>query len=210
MKKLFLTSQFHKVANELLPILNKPASETTVAFIPTAADVYDEKPWMYADRDKLVEMGMQVFDLSLKGKTKQEIEEALSKADVIFVSGGNTFYLLNEARKSNFLDVAKQAVESGAVYVGSSAGSYLTCPTIEVANWEHQDLNIVGLTDLNALCLVPFLLSVHYKPEYKDSLLEGMTKTKLPVRILTDDQAIVVLDSDYKLVGKGEEVKLVA
>lgn len=210
MKKLFLTSQFHKVASELLPLLSKPADETTVAFIPTAADVYDEKPWMYADRDKLVEMGLQVFDLSLKGKTKQELKEALSKADVIFVSGGNTFYLLDEAKKSGFVDIVKELVSRGVVYIGSSAGSYVACPTIEVANWKHQDRNIVGLEDLTAMALVPFLMSVHYKPEYKDSLLEGKTKTKLPVKILTDDQAIVVLDNDYKLVGKGEEIKLAA
>ena len=46
MKKLLLTSQFKNMVKELGAILPKAANELTVALIPTAAYVYNEKPWM--------------------------------------------------------------------------------------------------------------------------------------------------------------------
>ena len=66
----------------------------------------------------------------------------------------------------------------------------------------------MNLTDLSSLSLVPFLMSVHYKPEYDQSLRDGMSTTTLPVRILTDEQAILVVDTQVKLVGVGEKVTL--
>jgi len=208
MKTLFLTSQFKNMVKELKAVLPKPANELSCAFIPTAADVYEEKPWMYADRDELIKLGLNVFDLPLKGKTKQEIEEALSNVDIIFVAGGNTFYLLDEARKSGFVEIIPKLVEKGVIYIGSSAGSYLACPTIEAATWKNQDKNIIGMTDFTALNLVPFILFVHYKPEHNDLLKQEIPKTKYPVRILKDDQAILVLDNKYKFVGQSEEIKI--
>ena len=91
--KLLLTSVFTKTADQLSEILSAPPKELTVAFVPTAADIYDDKWFVGADRAKLVEMGFNVFDLSLKGKTMEAVEEALDKTDIIFVAGGNTFYL---------------------------------------------------------------------------------------------------------------------
>lgn len=152
-------------------------------------------------------MGFNVIDLSLKDETQEVVEQTLQKADVIFVAGGNTFYLLEQARKSGFAELLPKLVEKGVIYVGSSAGSYFVGPTIEAANWKNQDKNIVGMTDFTAINLVPFLLFVHYKPEHSEILKEA--HTKYPVRILTDEQAILVLDNDYKFVGKGQEVKMV-
>jgi len=206
--KLLLTSVFTKTADQLSEILSAPPKELTVAFVPTAADIYDDKWFVGADRAKLVEMGFNVFDLSLKGKTMEAVEEALDKTDIIFVAGGNTFYLLEQARASGFIDLVPKLVERGVIYIGSSAGSYLACPTIEVATWKHQDRNAVGLTDFTALGLVPFLMSVHYKPEYKNILKQHMVQAKYQVKILTDDQAVLVIDNNYQLVGKGGEVRL--
>jgi dipeptidase E len=208
MKTLFLTSTFSKVAGELTKLLQASIKQQTVAFIPTAGDVYDNKWFVEADRAKLEEMGFRLIDVSLKDFEKESLSETLKGVDIIFVAGGNTFYLLEQARKSGFIDIVPKLVEKGAVYIGSSAGSYLACPTIEVANWKHQGRNIVGLTDLTSLSLVPFLMSVHYKPEYDESLREGIKRTSIPVKILTDDQALIIKGDDVKLVGFGNEVVL--
>lgn len=76
-------------------------------------------------------------------------------------------------------------------------------------NWKRQDRNTVGLTDLTGLNLVPFLLSVHYKPEYAEILKREIPAAKYPVRILTDEQAILIKDDDAIFVGKGSETKMV-
>ncbi len=209
MKKLFLTSSFSKVGERLIDILPKPASMLTVVFIPTAADVYEDKWFVDRDREKLVSLGFQnMIELSLKDSSQTEIKEALQKADIIFVGGGNTFYLLDHVRKSGAFSLIQECVDKGVIYVGSSAGSYLACPTIEAAGWKHGDRNIVNLKDLDALACVPFLMSVHYSPEYDVVLKESIATTKFPVKILTDEQAIVVVGDEITLVGSGKEIEL--
>ena len=111
-------------------------------------------------------------------------------------------------RESGFDNVVKDLIGRGVIYIGVSAGSYIACPTIEMANWKHADKNTVRLSDLTGLHLVPFLLSVHYKPEYNDILRKEIVAAKYPVKILTDDQAILIKDGETGLVGKGEEVKI--
>ena len=64
------------------------------------------------------------------------------------------------------------------------------------------------MTDLKALGLVPFLMSVHYKPEYTENLKQGMVGAKYPVKILSDNQAILIVGEECRLVGIGEEINL--
>ncbi|MFA4880714.1 MAG: Type 1 glutamine amidotransferase-like domain-containing protein [Candidatus Doudnabacteria bacterium] len=132
----------------------------------------------------------------------------LGDKDIIYVQGGNTFYLLKCVRESGFDKVVKELILKGVIYIGASAGSCIACPTIEMAYWKHPDRNTFGLTDLRALNLVPFLLSVHFKPEYAPVLKRKISTSKYPVKILTDEQAILVRNGEAKLVGCGEEIKI--
>ena len=111
-------------------------------------------------------------------------------------------------RESGFDKVVKELILKGVIYIGASAGSCIACPTIEMAYWKHPDRNTFGLTDLRALNLVPFLLSVHFKPEYAPVLKRKISTSKYPVKILTDEQAILVRNGEAKLVGCGEEIKI--
>lgn len=198
--KIFLTSQAYKVMGKIAAMLPKPTNELRLAFIPTAGDPYgDNKPWMDADRDKLVELEFQVEDFDLKNKTEAETRQTLSMFDIIFVAGGNSFYLLNEAKKSGFDKVAKELVKKGTVYIGSSAGSYIACPTIEAAGWKHADKNIVNLKDLTALNLVDFIVVCHYSNQYKEVVEDGKKTTKYPVITLTDNQFIFADDNNFKV-----------
>lgn len=208
MKKLFLTSSFCKVSDNLLKILPKPPEQMTVVFIPTAADMHEDKWFVDRDMDKLINLGFQIINLSLKDCSVDEVKKTLEKADIIFVGGGNTFYLLEQARKSDATELIPKFVEKGAIYVGSSAGSYLACPTIEAAGWKHGDRNVNGLKDLTALSMVPFIMSVHYSPEYDDTLKESIRSSRFPVKILTDDQALIVSNDSVELVGLGKEIVL--
>lgn len=198
---IFLTSQASKVLDKIVPMLSKPASELKLAFIPTAGDPYDEKPWMDKDRAKLVELGFQIEDFDLKNKTEDETRERLAKFDIIFVAGGNTFYLLEKVKKSGFDKVAIELVKSGTVYIGSSAGSYILCPTIEAASWKKAGKNIVDLKDWSALGLVDFIVSAHYTNEWKEAIEAGKKSTDLEVITLTDEQFIKSDGDKYEIIG---------
>ncbi len=109
MKKLFLTSYFSSVA-KLLPKFIDCAGKKVV-FIPTAS--IPEKVTFYVDADKkaLGKLGMSIDELDIADASYSEISSKLSDTDYIFVEGGNTFFLLQELRKSS-ADRAYQSREA--------------------------------------------------------------------------------------------------
>jgi len=208
MKTLLLTSAGMNVKEEILKILPKPANEIKIAYIITASKFEEDTSYVDKDKKAIIEQGFSVEEIDIRDKNEKELREMLKDKDVVYVQGGNTFYLLKHVKESGFDKVIKELIQKGVIYIGVSAGSYIACPTIEMALWKDQDKNIVGLEGLTALNLVPFLLSVHYTPEYKEIIKKGISSSKYPVRILTDDQAILVRDNKVELVGKGTEIKL--
>lgn len=196
MKKLFLAS-FASVSLDLIRnMLPKPPNQLKAAFIPTAGDPYEDKGFVYVDRDVLTNMGMSVIDVDLKVIRGKELEEVLSDVDVILVAGGNTFYLLDQVKKSGFDVIVKKLIDKGVVYIGSSAGSILCCPTIEGAKRFDSPTDAPDLTDYSGLNLVDFIVIPHaHKERYKERIqqtTEEMESKGYSVKTLTDDQAIFI------------------
>ncbi|MFO8053460.1 MAG: Type 1 glutamine amidotransferase-like domain-containing protein [Candidatus Omnitrophota bacterium] len=208
MKTILLTSAGMNVKEEILKILPKPANKIKIAHIITASKVGEDLSYLEKENQIMKELGFDAEDIDIEDKTENELRALLKNKDIIYVQGGNTFYLLKHVKESGFDKVIKELIEEGIIYIGVSAGSYIACPTIEMANWKHQDRNTVGLEDLTGLNLVPFLLFVHFKPEYDPILKQEVPSSKYPVKILTDKQAILIRDSEIKLVGQGEEVNI--
>lgn len=207
-RTLLLTSAGMNVREEILKILPKPAGQIKLAHIITASKPEINLDYLDQDRQKMIGLGIQVENIDIEGKNEEEVRDLLKEKDVIYVQGGNTFYLLKHVRESGFDKVVKELTDKGAIYIGVSAGSILAGPTIESAAWKNQDRDIVGLKDLTALNFVPFLIFVHYNPEHRPILEKEIPRSKYPVRILTDEQAFLVKDDEAKLVGKGEEIKI--
>ena len=208
MKTMLLTSAGMQVKEEILKILPKPANQIKVAYIVTAAKGEQDSSYVKEDALKMKEMGFEVEEVDVEDKDENDLRILLSGKDVIYVQGGNTFYLMKYVKESGFDKVVKELIEKGVIYIGVSAGSYIACPTIEAANWKHADKNIVNLKDLTGMNLVPFLLSAHFNPEYAEVLKQEIAATKYPVKILDDNQAILIIDENIKLVGRGKEIKL--
>ncbi len=193
MKNIFLTSQFSVVVDQFAAML--PTCDMKVAFIPTAGDMYKTKLWMDADREALVNLGMKVVDFNIRDKTEEEVYSFLKAKDIIFVAGGNTFYLLYHARKSGFDKVIKKLVAEGKIYVGSSAGSCLAGPTIEPIKVFDDPAEAPELTSYEGLGLVDFLVLPHYgyaKYEGKYQSVVNEWEGKVTLKLLRDDEAIWV------------------
>ncbi len=83
---------------------------------------------------------------------------AIEQADVILVGGGNTFRLLKLCRENGLLGAIARKVRAGTPYIGWSAGSNLTCPSIKTTN----DMPIDDPCGFDALGLIPFQINPHY------------------------------------------------
>lgn len=128
MRKMYLTSFG---LGKLSSILSKSISETKVAFIPTAADPYADKWFMEADVKKLTELGYILTQVDLKEKNEDQLKVSLQGINMVYVCGGNSFYLLEKIYESGFDIVIKDLINKGVVYAGASAGAVNMGPTIE-------------------------------------------------------------------------------
>ena len=201
MKKLFLASYFAFVAKQLLPLLPKSPKDLKLAFIPTAADPYKIKPWFY-DRQALKTLGFQLCDVDIKDKNEETLLGELNDVDVLFVSGGNTYYLLEKTMQSGFDKIVKQLVTKGVVYIGSSAGAVLACPTIEHIE-DMDDRSLAQLTSFEGLGLVDTLILPHYgeaKYESKFKAITNKWQSKHEMTLLNNKQALVVNNNQSKIV----------
>ncbi|MDA2935965.1 peptidase E [Patescibacteria group bacterium AH-259-L05] len=217
MKTLLLASSGSFVIEQGFKILHKykaflkPLDQIKIAYVTTASDGVDDKSYIDRHKQKMLDLGYNFEEIDIEGKDEKELYEVLKNKDAVYVDGGNTFYLLKYVRESGFDKVIKDLVENGIVYIGSSAGAYIVCPTIEMSRWELPGKKIkdnYGVIDLSALNLVPFIVKAHYRPEWKNVLKKYIENTKYPVKILTNDQALLVRNSKIKLVGKGKEIRI--
>ena len=84
----------------------------------------------------------------------------ISQCDIIYVSGGNTFYLLNELRKSRVWQAIKNAVKAGKIYIGESAGAIVAAQDTRYATL--MDENSPNMSDFTGLNLVDFFTVPHF------------------------------------------------
>ena len=125
-----------------------------VVFIPYAAVTFSYDEYEAKVQDRLNEIGVKV----------RSIHHAINKrnfirhAKAIMIGGGNTFALLKKMQEEDLLDMIFHRVKAGVPYIGWSAGSNVTCPTICTTN----DMPIVQPESFRAIGLVSFQINPHY------------------------------------------------
>lgn len=209
MRKLFLSSAgiVPETQRDFLDLLGRDPRDLTVAFIPTAAYPEFDKSYVKTSIDQIESLGMKTVEVDLVKENRKSLIDKFENVDIIWVNGGNTFFLLEAIRKSGFDTFIGNLLDEGKIYVGASAGSYVACPTIEAARWKHlDDTEFTKIDNLDALGLVDFLIIAHYEEKYRQAVIDGSKTTDYPVVALTDEQAIVVVGDNYKIVGAGQPI----
>ena len=105
-------------------LVKNEEKRTYALFIPTAS--HDSKPYFNTFRKTYTsELGCKV-DVAISTKAEMSIEhiaEKIQKADIIYVGGGDTQYMLDEWKKSGLDKLIIDAYEKGVVLCGLSAGA---------------------------------------------------------------------------------------
>ena len=182
-------------------------SEMKIGYITTASKGSRDTAFLEKVKNAMKENAIDFEEIDIESKSKKELLNFFKNKNIVHVEGGNTFYLLKAIRESGFAEILKELLSEGKVYIGTSAGAYIMCPTIEVADWNETGRDRFGLTDFSALNYVPFVLKVHYKNEMENTVKEKKKTLKYPLRILRDGQGILIENDKYTFVG-GEETIL--
>jgi dipeptidase E len=209
-RKLFLTSAGlpPETAPYFAELLDKDPQSLKVAMIPTAGYPRIDKVRLKEAKDGLGKSGFKIEVIDLKVEDPKIIKSKLEKMDIINVGGGNTFFLLYWVRKCGLDKYLAELLDQGKIYMGISAGSMILGPSIEVSYWGYEpDKNVVKLKDLTGLNLVPFSISPHYTKKDLPSLKKESKKVSYPIIAINDTQAVQGIGNEYKIVGKGKEIK---
>ena len=171
-------------------------------FIPTAGNVEKNTWWIDKDRDVLGKMGFRITELDIAGKPPQKLEAALQNTDIVYMAGGNTFYLLKQLRDTGFDKLLTQYVEAGVLYAGASAGSLVAGLDIEPVATIDEPEKGKGLTSTRGLGWIDAVPMPHYDIARAKTIGDIMEKYKDTFAIvpLTDDEAIVAEGDAWKVV----------
>ena len=174
-----------------------------IGFIPTASELDDDRWYMVKDRNDLVNMNYKLIDIDVTNESKEEILKKFDLIDALFVDGGNCFYLLQQLQKkdilSNIIDFT-----NNKPYIGCSAGSCITCPSIEYLDKLDNKEDAPNVKDYNGLNFINAYILPHYKSDEDYSkLIDDIVKEHKDLNfiLLTNEQAIIVEDrNNYKVV----------
>jgi dipeptidase E len=198
MKRLILCSKASNSIPHLKEMIRKIAPQGKLVAITTAANTYapDARPWFDEDIAAVKELGFNYTELDLQGATPDKIQSTLQDASVVFVSGGNTFFLLQQINQPGVRKLLLDYIDSGRLYIGSSAGASVVCPDIGYIN--GLDKNTTDLQDFSGLNAIPFWVMPHIdNPKYTTLMAEKLPKLKatgLNLVGLKDSQALYVED----------------
>lgn len=201
MKKMFLVSSFKDVAS-IFEKFEENLTGKKVTFIPTASKV--EKVIFYVDagRKELEKFGMIIDELDISTASAQDINDKLVNNDYIYVTGGNTFFLLQELKRTGTDQIIIDQVNNGKLYIGESAGAMITSPNIEYVKAMDSIKKAPELKDYNALSLVSFSTVPHCDNFPFKTIAKKIVETyaaTLDLKPINNKQAILVNKEETKI-----------
>lgn len=221
--KLLLTSggiTNDTIAKALEVLVGKPTKDTKIGFIPTAANSErGDKEWLINDLHRIKERGYFVDIIELTALTPDAVIKALEDKDVIFVGGGNTFYLSYWLQKSGLFELLPELLNT-KVYAGISAGSMIMGESLVLSSqaqnnlkaFEDEDYDIAvstGEASGKTLCLAPLIFRPHLNSRWapnatNENIAKKATQLTDKVYALDDDSALKIIDGNIEVVSEGE------
>lgn len=107
------------------------------------------------------QIGIKVNVLDTESPPESQ-QQQIKKAQAIYMTGGNTFWITRALYKNNVMNIIREKVNNGMPYIGVSSGTNVVCPTMQTTN----DMPICCIPSCDTLGLIPFQLNVHFN-EFK-------------------------------------------
>ncbi|MGC9249319.1 peptidase E [Listeria ivanovii] len=198
MKKLFLSSSFADVAT-IFSDFEKDLAGKTVTFIPTASLVEDVVFYVEAGKKALENLGLIIDELDVSTASFEVIAKKIAHNDIIYVTGGNTFFLLQELKRTGADKLITVEVEAGKLYLGESAGAVITGANIEFIKTMDSIDKAPNLTNYDALNLVNFYTVPHFNSVPLKKITQKIVnenEESLKLVPISNKEAILVQDNE--------------
>lgn len=190
-----------------IALLDKDPEQTKVAVIPTASRHERNKDFLEKDLADLRLTGVQQIDIvELSELEKSEWLTRLEACDVIFVPGGDVYYLRDEVVRSGLGDELPKLLQK-KTYVGISAGSRLLNPDISIAALYYDPTKDPEGLHITDFCIVPHMNSDKFKDRTPDVIKQKTKGFPHTTYLIDDDTAILVQGSMMQFVGGGKHVE---
>ena len=212
--KLLLTSggiTNKSIAKALFELVGKKPEDTTLAFIPTAANIEaGDKDWLIDDLISLKNLNLKSIDIvDISAIPKELWKPRLESANVLFFEGGDEFYLMEWINKSGLINFLPDLLKT-RVYVGLSAGSMVTSKdlALEIYKIVYEE-EAVEKENLAGLGFVDFYITPHFNsPWYPKKTEENLRKLLQGFRhktyALDDQSALKVVDGKVEIISEGK------
>jgi len=180
-----------------------------VAYISNAVDYLedDEFRTMIETNDicDLQELGLEVNTVDLReyfDKTRK-LEEKMKEFDIIWITGGNVFVLLQAMKLSGLDSIIVNWHDQNVdkIYGGFSAATYVLAPELKGMHLvddqnekpygeEHQTIwNGLGILDY---VIVPHYKSEHFESDAVEEAIQYFIDNKVHFKALRDGEVIVI------------------
>jgi len=203
MKRLFLSSSFKDVAN-IFEEFESGLKGKSVTFIPTASVVEKIVFYVKSGKKALEKMGLVVDELEISSASQEEIMEKLTKNDYIYITGGNTFFLLQELKRSGAGKIIAEQVNNGKLFIGESAGAMIVSANIEYAQKLDSIKKAPDLKNFESMGLVDFYPVPHHtNAPFKKSVEKILEQYESDLKLypISNSQAILVEDGSVTVKG---------
>ena len=200
---MILTSSLYESIELVKKFLDKNTESKKILFILTATNVDEYKKYIHLTQKAFEDFGYEVENFDVSIFSEEIAKEKLSEAKIVFISGGNTFYLLQELKRKNLTSYLKERIENGLLYIGESAGSVIAAPDIEYASIVDDKTLASELDDYIGLNLVDFYIVPHFEEE---PFVEGsrnmveLYKDKLDLKLINNKEAILVENNNFTII----------
>ena len=200
---MILTSSLYESMGIVKKILDEKTESKKILFIPTATNVDEYKQYIHLTQKAFEDFGYEVENFDVSVFSEEIAKEKLSEAKIVFISGGNTFYLLQELKRKNLIPYLKERIENGLLYIGESAGSVIVAPDIEYASVIDDKTVATELDDYAGLNLVDFYIVPHFEEEpFVESSRNTVElyKDKLDLKLINNKEAILVENNNFTII----------
>lgn len=174
-----------------------------ILFIPTAGNVEPYTGYIDEGIEMLKSLGYELEIIDISKFDEEYLKDRFSKTECICISGGNTFYLLQELKKKNLVDVLFKRIKEGLLYIGESAGAIIMSKSIEY-NQIMDDKSIASeLDNYGGLNVFDYYVLPHigeYPFEETAQKTLDTYQDKIPLVPINNNEAILVEDHGYTVL----------